>query len=372
MDKIEDAFQSQDNFIRGIVDKEAITSAQKQLLSMIDNLGIELRPVGSGMAGNLGKPPVDCVVVKKMTRELIFSDLFPMRYGNKPIGESWAPNPDIADAVIKGIQLGKKLGKKLLVRNEVNSLKFPHQICWKIDRRSLAGIACGLEDIFCKIKVDQFKRLTVHISIDASMSMSTGKKWIETMTMLVALCKATSLVGNIRTVVSFRTTCNPDGSIYGGICLPYVVLAYDSRVDKFSKIKELFPFLGPNGCTPEGLAFEAISDLFDNKCTEDFYFINISDGEPCFEMSYKAFNRIVKVVYMDDVGAEHTRVEVNKIRKRRVKILSYFIKTGYSSQSDEDLKRLFRIMYGRDAQFIDVNDVRQIARTMNDKFIERT
>ena len=370
--KIEDAFQDQDNFIRGIIDKDAITSAQKQLLSMIDSLGIELRPVGAGMAGNLGKPPVDCVVVKKMTRELIFSDLFPMRHGNKVIGENWEPDPDIAEAVIEGIRLGKKLGKKLLVRNEINSLKFPHQRCGKIDRRALAGIACGLEDIFCKIKVDKFNHLTLHISVDASMSMATGKKWVETMTMVVALCKATSVVGNIRTVISFRTTCNPDGNVYGGMCLPYVVLAYDSRVDKFSKVKELFPFLGPNGCTPEGLAFEAISDLFDKKSLEDFYFINISDGEPCFEMSYKAFNRTIKVVYMDDVGSEHTRAEVNKIRKYGVKVLSYFIKTEYDSGVDENLKRQFRIMYGRDAQFIDVNDVKQIARTMNNKFIDRT
>jgi hypothetical protein len=75
---------------------------------------------------------------------------------------------------------------------------------------------------------------------------------------------------------------------------------------------------------------------------------------------------------MDDVGSEHTRNEVNKIRKTGIKILSYFIKTGYSSSSDENLKRQFKIMYGRDAQFIDVNDVRQIARTMNDRFVQNT
>jgi len=65
----------------------------------------------------------------------------------------------------------------------------------------------------------------------------SGKKWTDTMTMTVAICKATSMVDNIHVTVSFRST--KDAS---GIMMPYIVLAYDSKVDKFSKVKNLFGF----------------------------------------------------------------------------------------------------------------------------------
>jgi hypothetical protein len=67
-----------------------------------------------------------------------------------------------------------------------------------------------------------------------------------------------------------------------------VVLAYDSKTDKISKVRQLFPFLCAKGATPEGLAFEAIAEEFiiGKKSTEqEHYFLNISDGEPCYSIS---------------------------------------------------------------------------------------
>ena len=37
-------------------------------------------------------------------------------------------------------------------------------------------------------------------------------------------------------------------------------MAYDSRVDKFSKVKQMFPGLGPSGTTLRGLCFEGITE----------------------------------------------------------------------------------------------------------------
>ena len=55
------------------------------------------------------------------------------------------------------------------------------------------------------------------------------------------------MISNLEVQVTFR--CTQDNK-------PYIVMAYDSRVDKFSKVKQMFPGLGPNGTTPEGLCFE--------------------------------------------------------------------------------------------------------------------
>ena len=37
---------------------------------------------------------------------------------------------------------------------------------------------------------------------------------------------------------------------------PLVLVGYDSRVDKFQKVKKMFPHIYPGGTTPEGLCFE--------------------------------------------------------------------------------------------------------------------
>jgi hypothetical protein len=61
------------------------------------------------------------------------------------------------------------------------------------------------------------------------------------------------------------------------------VLAYDSKVDKISKVRHLFHYLCANGATPEGLAPESIAEEFiigKHSTEQEHYFLNISDGEP--------------------------------------------------------------------------------------------
>ena len=57
------------------------------------------------------------------------------------------------------------------------------------------------------------------------------------------------MISNLNVQVTFRCTSNNK---------PYIVMPYDSRVDKFSKVKQMFPGLGPSGTTPEGLCFELL------------------------------------------------------------------------------------------------------------------
>ena len=57
------------------------------------------------------------------------------------------------------------------------------------------------------------------------------------------------MIPNLQVQVTFR--CTQDNK-------PYIVMGYDSRVDKFSKVKQMFGGLGPNGTTPEGLCFERL------------------------------------------------------------------------------------------------------------------
>lgn len=384
MKEIEDVMEKQRQFMRGEVTKEAVTDYQKALLDLIEKHGIIIVQVDVPMVvgGNAEAFKVDCIVVHKMTKELILSgdDMFPLS-GAMKMGESTPEPPqDVAEAVKKGILLGTKLGRKLQIRAEVHPVKIIRKKSGKINRRQLHEAAWDAEDLFHKIQIEQRPDANLHITVDASSSMA-GEKWNKTMTAVVAICKAASMIDNVHVTVSFRTTQTSTGTT-----LPYVVLAYDSKVDKFNKVRTLFPYLVPNGCTPEGLSFAATMSLFEGITPdeEDRFFLNLSDGEPYFHMI--APDTRVGLSYSGDVGASHTKTQVDKIRRLGVEILAYYIEESWRRPKDMDAEQKaeyekqmdacptraqFRKMYGKNAKFIDVNSIVDLAKTINGLFLTK-
>ena len=140
-----------------------------------------------------------------------------------------------------------------------------------------------------------------------------------------------------------------------------MLIAYDSRIDKINKIKNLFPLLHPAGTTPEGLCFEAVmKEIEVGSNDKDSYFLNFSDGMPMFSNDYIDYNW--------DTAINHTSKMVKEIKSRGVKVLSYFIGGRYDSR---DEKGTFTKMYGTDAEYIDVTSVLPVAKTMNKKFLQK-
>jgi hypothetical protein len=138
-------------------------------------------------------------------------------------------------------------------------------------------------------------------------------------------------------------------------------MAYDSRTEKFSKVKQMFPTFRTFGTTPEGLAFEAIMKQFlPSNNDMDSYFLNISDGEPYFHGN--------GFYYGGSSAEDHTRKMVKKIEGMGVKILSYFV--GNKDGNDYSMGA-FKRMYGKGAQFIDVTNLTQITKTMNQLFLQK-
>jgi hypothetical protein len=160
------------------------------------------------------------------------------------------------------------------------------------------------------------------------------------------------MINNVVVVISLRA-----GTVSGYREYPYIVIAYDSLKDQFSKVAQLFPFLIPHGTTPEGLAFQSILGLIPPSTHEqDSYFLNLSDGEPYFTK------------YTGEPAALHTKRQVEKMEAAGVEILSYFITTN---DGKEHNKKMFSLMYGRNAQFIDVENITQISHTLNKRFLTR-
>ena len=255
--------------------------------------------------------------------------------------------------VDKGIKLCTMLGKKLQVRGEDKSTIFNRQKVGKIDRRMISSLGFGNENVFQFTEIDSYKKANLHISVDASSSMG-GDKWKKTMTNIVALCKAVDMISNLNVQITFRCTSKNK---------PYIVMAYDSRVDKFSKVKQMFPGLGPNGTTPEGLCFEAIMKEFVPINNDlDSYFLNLSDGQPYFpgEGFY----------YGGRTAENHTNKMVKMIESMGIQTLSYFI-TDWEIDEDSSDARCFKKMYGKGAKMIDVTNANQITKTMNQLFLQK-
>ena len=292
--------------------------------------------------------------VKKITQQMIDDDVFPSLFQNSNSYYGGRTQ----ESVIAGKKLGTILGKKLQVRSESRTLKNSRLDSGRIDKRLIAELGFGNSKVFSTTFVEQYNDAVIHISVDASGSMG-GDKWRNTMTAVVAICKAASMISGLDVVVSFRTT-HHSGNRGGG--QPMVAIGYDSRVDKFRKIENLWPNLYAGGTTPEGLCFEAImKDFVPSTSNRDSYFLNFSDGQPMFGSD--TFD------YYGDEALQHTKKQVKEIIKKGISVMSYFI-----GDSEYDRSRNmgdFKTMYGKDAQFVDVTKVSSLAKTMNNLFLEK-
>ena len=354
-DLLKKKIQKQEKFMDGDVRKKKITKKDNQNLKAIDESGSEVTNVGSNLQNGWGKvyKGTQCIVVRKLTKSLLESDMFPMTHNNW-----WNQKEDglikrsYESEVLEGVKIGTILGKKLQVRGEDRNTVFNRQRHGRIDKRMISSLGFGNENVFSYIETDSYKKANLHVSIDASGSMG-GDKWTNTLTNVVALCKAVDMIQNLSIQVTFRTTTNNN---------PYIVMAYDSKIDKFSKVKQMFPTLHPNGTTPEGLCFEAIMKNFLGSTNDmDSYFLNISDGEPYFGNN--------DLYYSGDVAFNHTKKMVKEIESMGIKTLSYYVEQWVEANGEPS--RGFKIMYGKGAKLIDITNVSQITKTINQLFLSK-
>ena len=142
---------------------------------------------------------------------------------------------------------------------------------------------------------------------------------------------------------------------------PIILIAYDSRVDNFIKVKNLFKYITYNGTTPEGLCYEAIlNEIVPTTTDRDSYFLNYSDGMPMFGND--------EIDYHGSPAVSHTKKMVKEIRSRGIKVMSYFVGSGYG---EDRYMGDFKKMYGKDSEFVDITSVMSISKTMNKKFLEK-
>jgi len=354
--QIERMFQNQKEFLDGQTKKTNLTKKDQQVVKALSNSNTELVETGDGRIGKVGT-----VVIPSLTKELIESGAFPFfrSLDEKYYDEYyWSGGKKMVEAINEGLRLGSILGKKLKIRGEEKDLIFTRQNTGKINKRLISELGFGNDNVFSQVQKEKFNKANLHISIDGSGSMSGGK-FEKAIKSAVAMCKAADMAGNIHVVVDVRYTSDSK---------PVVVIIYNSKKDKLTKIKTLWKTLKPAGVTPESLCYEAIMKKFLGGVNgEDNYFINYSDGAPWFSVSTRG-SYGHDVYYAGDRAIDHARRMVKVMKNNGIKIMSYFVSDGYMSDSD---KNTFSKMYGRDASFIDCTNMMNVAKTMNDKFLSK-
>jgi hypothetical protein len=291
----------------------------------------------------------EVIVIKNMKEGNFFSSDFPFR----------SSIPEYREKVLEGIKLGKILANKLRIRNEERPLEYTRLNSGRIDKRRLSSlVGFNSNNVFKQVFVEKYCDSILHISLDISGSMGSVEKLGNALMMITSICYAADIIKNMNVVVSVRGSHELSGRRLNSTYtqLPLVAIIYDSRTDKISKVKNIFPFISTCGGTPEGLCFAAIQDLIlsSTKMLKS-YFCNFSDGEPFFSN------------YGGIPAAQHTAGEIKKMKLKGIKILSYFIG---DKRSDNGSKRLFSTMYGSDSKFIEPSDIISVARTLNSLFID--
>ena len=341
---IENLFKKEKELLEGKTPKTKMTKNDKKIVDALGNSNSELVEVG----GTEGLNKTKVVVVPDLTQALIDSKAFHFLHHYSYSYRS----SDKEEAIADGLRLGAILGKKLKVRGEEKDLIYTRQTSGKINKRLIAELGFDNGNVFSQVFTERYNKANLHISIDASGSMH-GNKLQKSITSAVAMVKAAEMAGNIHVVVSFRWTQDDK---------PVVIICYDSRKDKITKIKKLWKYINAGGTTPESLCYEALMKKWLGGVNgDDNYFINYSDGAPWFSNN--------EIYYHGACAEKHTKKMVKMMKNNGIKISSYFINEGNYGYGDD--KNVFSRMYGRDASFINPTNMMEVAKSMNSKFLEK-
>ena len=346
-EEIKKAFSKQENFLKGQTSKTSLTKKETKQVEAIGKSNIKINDV------KVLDTSCPVHVIEGITPSIIESNL----YGIFSINDL-KQRPQVE----KGINIGKKLLRKLQVRNEQITLASKRLKSGKIDPRRIYA-ANFEDDLFYKIDRSNYKPISLHVTIDGSGSME-GTKWWQVLTNTIALGYVALKMDNIDLTISIRTSGKNPNLSSQTAQIPLLILAFDSKKHTLRDLKRL-AYYKCNGLTPEGMCLNALNKYIPNSSYYlDSYLINMSDGYPTFEMGRDLY-------YRGEEAILDTAKAVKNIKKKGVKILSYFIQSSTTKTKSKELNENFQIMYGKEASFIDPKNVNEVTKTLNSLFLEK-
>jgi len=351
-EEIKKAFSKQEEFLKGNIHKVKATKRQKQQIEAISKSKVDVKNVKAIDSKGVEHTDIPVHVIDGITPTIIESNLYEV------FGRVNLMNKQIDEGVAKG----KKLLRKLRIRNEQITLQSNRLKSGKIDPRRIHA-ASFEEDLFYKIDRANYKPISLHVSIDGSGSMD-GIKWNQTLINTIALGYISLHMNNIDLTISIRTTGKDLSKSSMTAQVPLLILAFNSKKHTMSDLRRLGHYK-TKGLTPEGMCLNALNEYIPNSSYYlDSYLINMSDGYPTFEKQGK-------FTYKGEEAILDTAKAVKNIKKKGVNILSYFIKTPSTQTKEEELIENFQIMYGKEASFIDPKNMYEVTKTLNNLFLKQ-
>lgn len=263
------------------------------------------------------------------------------------------------EVVNKGLFLGKQLLKKLKIRNTVKKDIFENQKKGKLNSNKLYQ-ALFNENLFYRIEKEDYKNVFIHISLDLSGSMR-GDKLKQTIQTAVAIAYASCNLKDFDVEISLRGTIDSNKKINQTTNqVPLLAYAFDSRKNSIKDLQK-FKKLITCGMTPEGICLDQIrKNLPSPSYYQEVYLVNISDGLP----------NISSAAYNFSTAINHTARVVNEYKKGNIGLLSYFIHDTWDRT--QRAEETFKTMYGKNAQYIDINNISSVANTINNLLLSNT
>ena len=351
-EEIKKVFSKQQEFLKGNVYKSPITHKERKQVEAISKSNIDIKNVKATDSKGIEHTNIPVHVIDGITPTIIESNLYEV------FGRVNLMNKQIDEGVAKG----KKLLRKLRIRNEQITLASKRLKTGKIDPRRIYA-ANFEDDLFYKIDRANYKPISLHVTIDGSGSME-GTKWWQTLINTIALGYISLHMNNIDLTISIRTTGRDLSKSSMTAQVPLLILAFNSKKHTLADLKRLGHYK-TKGLTPEGMCLNALNEYIPNSSYYlDSYLINMSDGYPTFE-------RYGKFTYKGEEAILDTAKAVKNIKKKGVNILSYFIKTPSTQTKEEELIENFQIMYGKEASFIDPKNMHEVTKTLNNLFLKQ-
>jgi len=351
-EEIKKAFSKQEEFLKGNVYKSKVNKKEKQQIEAISKSKVDVKNVKVTDNKGIEHTNIPVHVIDGITPSIIESNLYEV-FGRVNL---------MHKQIDEGINKGKKLLRKLRIRNEQITLASKRLKSGKIDPRRIYA-ANFEDDLFYKIDRANYKPISLHVTIDGSGSMD-GTKWWQTLINTVALGYISLHMNNIDLTISIRTTGRDLTKSSMTAQVPLLILAFNSKKHTLADLKRLGHYKC-NGLTPEGMCLNALNEYIPNSSYYlDSYLINMSDGYPTFE-------RYGKFTYKGEEAILDTAKAVKNIKKKGVNILSYFIQSSSTKIKEEELIENFQIMYGKEASFIDPKNMHEVTKTLNGLFLKQ-
>ena len=359
---LENAISKQQSMLKDHPKKTKLAKADSAAVKTAEASGAyNVEGGDSGEFREFGRSKMHCTVIPKLTDDMVKASKDWRQSDMYPFLCNWNSAIDRQTVIVQqGIVLGKKLGKKLQVRNEERHTKWTRQESGRIDKRLIAELGFSNENIFKTTFVEKYNDAYMHISIDGSGSMN-GENFENAIKSTVAVCQAASMVGNIHIQVSLRVTTSHRGKT--GPVRPMIVIMYDSKANNMSHIKKYWKYVQTSGTTPEGLCFEAIEkQIIKESAGRDSFFVNYSDGQPYFTSK--------DYYYSGPSAYRHVKNQIDKFKANGIKVMSFFL-SSYDWGNDSPSMGAFKKMYGQDAIQINPTQLVPLAKEFNKKFLQK-